>query len=1077
MGATATIVVTDLVGSTRLRAELGEQAADELRRVHDERLREVAERHGGTVIKGTGDGLIVSFTGAAEALHACVSMQQVLVDIGRRRSQPLAMRIGVSAGDVSFEEGDCFGTPVIEASRLCSAADDGTIYVAKLVRALARGRSGLEFSGASELDLKGLPEPVLAHVLAWEPAPLGSMEIAVAGPWVGRERELSLLSEAFDRARGGLGQTVFVRGEPGIGKSRTVTEFVRRVAEPADALVLWGSCHDGDVVANGPFAEALTAWGRTLATNDLRVALGHEAPVLLRLAPGLHPLLPDVGPPLPVPPEAEAGRLRDSVAQLVIRLAAARPIVLVLDDLHWADGATVATLRTVARDTRAARVLIVGPYRDTDLDRRHPFAEGLSVMHREVEPVRIDLAGLDREEVRDLLEEAAGQPVTDDFAELLAAETDGNPFFLRETLLHLVEEGRVVHDGEGWVLAGGLDQLGVPAGVREVVGRRLSRLSDDANALLAIGSLSEVSMSLPIVAAVAGLDEARALDAIDEATKAQILRPAATFDDYEFTHALFRHVLREELNPSRQVRLHRSLAEAIEARAGASPTPQERAALLRHYERSAALPGAERGVEHAFAVADDAAGRFAPFEEYVALTSGVELIATGDPRRPELLARRAASAIAATIPDEVRLAAAAEAVDAAARDGGPRSARAVAAHLLDLATSGGQANSRLWGIAHLGARFVGPDDVDADSLRLRLTLAYEREFMDPAHPGIPQDSPERRAIRSAMLALDDGAFERNYVPLASREEALDFVARFPPGGVDAMGVAMFPWSAMFVLGQFEELADECDRSMPDLLERGWLDAAVNTGALAARLRCVLGHHDRSDECMAAALHLLSRLPETTNAPFQALGGDMLRQEVRGGLVSSDELAAIMPFVDLPDTAWAGLALRAAYARTLALEGRRDEALQALASVVESASVAAGWAQNYPMILAHVADALWALDSTQGLEVVERNLRAKVIEPDLRYPEVDARRSLALLCGLTGRIDEARTWFDRSRATMAEQGTEVLTIGIDLDAAILEQRVGGPAAQARGRELLEQAHERAQHPALAAWLPRIEAVAG
>ena len=165
MGQTATIVITDLVGSTALRADLGEDAADRLRSEHDARLSAVAASHGGTVVKGTGDGLIVAFAGATEALHASVALQRAIGSLGRRLQLPLAARVGVSAGDVSFEGGDCFGSPVIEAARLCAAADSSQILVADLVRLLARGRGGLEFGASSEMLLKGLPDPVTVHTL------------------------------------------------------------------------------------------------------------------------------------------------------------------------------------------------------------------------------------------------------------------------------------------------------------------------------------------------------------------------------------------------------------------------------------------------------------------------------------------------------------------------------------------------------------------------------------------------------------------------------------------------------------------------------------------------------------------------------------------------------------------------------------------------------------------------------------------------------------------------------------------------------------------------------------------------
>jgi class 3 adenylate cyclase len=166
---TATIVVTDLVASTPLRTALGEERAEEVRRAHDQALIRAAEGASGTVVKHLGDGLLVLFAGSAEALGAAVAMQQALEVVGREERVDLTMRIGVSAGDVTLEGGDTFGTPVVEASRLCDVAEGGQILVAEQVRLLARGRGGLELDPLGTMELKGLVEPIDVFCLRWAP--------------------------------------------------------------------------------------------------------------------------------------------------------------------------------------------------------------------------------------------------------------------------------------------------------------------------------------------------------------------------------------------------------------------------------------------------------------------------------------------------------------------------------------------------------------------------------------------------------------------------------------------------------------------------------------------------------------------------------------------------------------------------------------------------------------------------------------------------------------------------------------------------------------------------------------------
>ncbi len=645
---TATILVTDLVGSTALRGEVGEDRAETLRRAHDRALVEAAQANGGTVVKGLGDGVLVMFAGAAEAVAAGVAMQRAVDLLARSERLPLTIRVGVSAGDVTLEDGDCFGAPVVEASRLCAAADGGQVLVAEVVRVLARGRGGHEMTPIGELELKGLAEPVPTFDVAWEPA-AGAADLRTRTPYVGREREREVLAGRIAAACDGTGGLVLVSGEPGIGKTRLTHEVC---AQFDDVMVLFGGCHDGDVVAYAPFTEAITDWARRSPLDGVRDALGPDAAVIARIAPAIREALPDVGEPRPVPADAETARLHDAVGQLVTRLAAASPIVLVVDDLHWADEATVGMLRALARVAARTRTTIVGTYRETDLDRRHPFAAALPLLQREVEPTRIALDGLGADDVRALLERLSGHDVPPEFARLLASETDGNPFFLRETLLHLVDEGRLREENGVWVAAPG--DLGIPAGVRDVIGRRLSRLSPDANKLLTAGALFEVAFPLTIAAAVTKIDEDDALDAIDEALEARIVVASGEFDHYAFTHALFRHTLVEELNPSRQVRMHRAIAEAIEKDLRGTPDPATAATLARHYLHSAAMPGAERGVPYALAVADDAAARYARHEELAALRTATELLEDGDDRAVEVDCRIAtATRYVETDPDRV----------------------------------------------------------------------------------------------------------------------------------------------------------------------------------------------------------------------------------------------------------------------------------------------------------------------------------------------------------------------------------------------------------------------------------------
>jgi predicted ATPase len=315
-------------------------------------------------------------------------------------------------------------------------------------------------------------------------------------------------------------------------------------------------------------------------------------------------------------------------------------------------------LRHVARAAPKHRILVLGTYRDVELDRQHPLTDALGILRREAEYECIALKGLDTAAVGTLLETAAEQHVDPALAQAIGAETDGNPFFIREVLMHLVEEGKLYRqDGRWQSRVSSTADLGIPEGVRQVIMRRLSRLPDNANRLLTAASAFNGGFRFDVVAEVAGLEEVVALDAVDHALAAQLLRSTEAADTYDFTHALIRHTLYNELSPSRQVRLHRQIAEAMEHRyADAAPAAahggiaEHAAEVAYQYHRSAALPGAERGVAHALAAVERAEAAYAPDEAASLLRTAIELIPSSDPRRPRLLGRLAQYLIRLNLP-------------------------------------------------------------------------------------------------------------------------------------------------------------------------------------------------------------------------------------------------------------------------------------------------------------------------------------------------------------------------------------------------------------------------------------------
>ena len=269
-------------------------------------------------------------------------------------------------------------------------------------------------------------------------------------------------------------------------------------------------------------------------------------------------------------PETERHRLFEAVSDLLSEMSRVDPVILVLDDIHWADKPSLLMLRHILRSGSPMRLFVLATYRDTDLDRSHPLSDVLAELRRQAGVDRLDLGGLGPAEVTTFMEAAAGHALAEDGLELAQAvfsETQGNPFFVGEVLLHLVESGAIVQRDGRWTSDKTLEEVGIPEGIREVLGRRLSRLSESANAALAIGAVIGATFDLAIIEAAGGPAGDELFDALDEAARASVVREVpGTVGRYTFAHALVRSALYEELTTNKRVRMHWRIGEALERR-------------------------------------------------------------------------------------------------------------------------------------------------------------------------------------------------------------------------------------------------------------------------------------------------------------------------------------------------------------------------------------------------------------------------------------------------------------------------------------------------------------------------------
>jgi tetratricopeptide (TPR) repeat protein/predicted Ser/Thr protein kinase len=430
------------------------------------------------------------------------------------------------------------------------------------------------------------------------------------GHLVGRAAELSESRELWRRAREGHGHAVLLSGEPGAGKTRLAREITIQAALDG-AVVLTGGCYEYEATTPYlPFVEAFRRWVREQKDDAaLRSLLGDAATQIAKLAPEIETRLgPFPGRPQ-LPPHEERLLFFDAVVDVFASLARDKGLLFYADDLHWADRGTLWLLSHLLRQLREERVLVLGAYRETELDRAHPLAKALVDWNRERLVTRITLRRFDAAETSAQLGALLGENVSGDFTDAVFRETEGNPFFVEEVLKALIDKGSVKRESGRWQRCD-LDQLVIPQSVKEAIGGRLNRVSPESNEVLRTAAvLGKTFKFEELVAAAGDQSEDALLNALDEAVATQLIN-ADRSESFTFTHDKIREVLYEELNPIRRRRLHRNAAEGLER------TPSHCAVekLAYHYIQAGDY---ERGLEYAKQAAAEAERVFA-FDEAIA---------------------------------------------------------------------------------------------------------------------------------------------------------------------------------------------------------------------------------------------------------------------------------------------------------------------------------------------------------------------------------------------------------------------------------------------------------------------------
>lgn len=440
--------------------------------------------------------------------------------------------------------------------------------------------------GLSPADAVNLP-------VRFECSPLDRL---VRGRLVGRDREFSEARALWTLAQGGQSQVLLLTGESGVGKTPLVRE-IRTQAEVSGARALVGECYAEGGAPYAPIAQIIREALATPRPSNMRLDTGQgrsaeqaEWPQmiladLITLAPDLSSRFPAIPTNPPLDPVAEQQRLFESVVALCSILSERRPLLLVVEDVQWADSGSLCLLRHLARRSRAAglRLMIVLTYREVDLDENRKLNEVIIDLTRERLAARLKLARFDREGTRELLSSMLQEPVSDELLESIYRETEGNLFFIEEVVRALIEEGKLYCTEGRWQWAS-IDEIRVPQSVRSTIQARVAKLPETIQDVLRSAAIIGREFDFATLSKSVDLDEDDLIDALEAAVDAQIIRELksrAGQERFAFTHNLIPSTLRDGLSSLRRRRLHRNVAAALEAQ-----NPENYEVLAYHYAQA-----------------------------------------------------------------------------------------------------------------------------------------------------------------------------------------------------------------------------------------------------------------------------------------------------------------------------------------------------------------------------------------------------------------------------------------------------------------------------------------------------------
>jgi DNA-binding CsgD family transcriptional regulator/tetratricopeptide (TPR) repeat protein len=913
------------------------------------------------------------------------------------------------------------------------------------------------------------------------PSPLpGLLRLPPSLPFVGRSEELIALGALRDEAAREGRRVAILQGEPGSGKTRLARQVAEGAAE-AGALVLYGACDP----SLGPPYQAVVEALEQLAEQDpdavAAVAGGPRGAALAALLPGL-PGLPGGAAGTVNAPDPAAARhsVHAAVTDALVTAARARPVVLVLDDLHWAAAPTLLLLRHLARSTAEARLLVLATARDVDAESAPDLADALAELWRLDGVVRVSVGGLGAADVEELLRALAGpaaarRPGT--IAPVLAALTGGNAFLVAELAQHLADAGLLDEAAEGAVTAAGLEAVGVPQGVREVIGQRIARMSPETREVLELVATAPRGVQLAVLREAAAPGEAALLAALEEAIHSRLLEelPGPRIG-YRYRHELLRRAVLDRLSASRRAALHLRLARAVESVHG----DDERAVsdLALHYTGAADLGGREQAVRYSLRAAELAARSFAYEVAAGRLRAALDLGIDDDAVRARALVDLGAALHrSARVPDALERYAAAAAI---ARELGDAALLAEAAiGFENVCWRPGIADPRTLELLEEAVVAVGGGD---GALRVRLLAAlsraraYRGDHDDAAAIWEQAVAMARRVDepRSLAVTLFHAAWTRGSrspeAVLASLDEAREL---FGAVGDDAFRLEVDGFRLSLFFEAFDTAA--LHRELPRVHDDAERAGQPFYRHVAAYFGCTLAVCDgRLDEAEALAAHAfeLSRQFDEDASAIHGIQQFTIQRE-RGRLAAAAPLIRLVAGDDAGGAWGPALALLEA---ELGMAGEARAALRRLCAD-DLAGVPRGglWLGG----LAYLADACALVEDAQVAEILYHEMRGlegkNVVIGQAVACYGAADRHLGMLAATMGHVEEAERHLRAALEHNRRMASPTWTAHTQYELARALRRRGTPQDLARADALLAEALGTARAFGLVAVARRIEAL--